>query len=38
MFATIIVPFFAIYLAWQLFAEDWLAFEIAALELPDAAR
>ena len=30
-FATIIVPFFAIYLAWKLFAEDWLDFETAAL-------
>ena len=31
VFANIIVPFFAIYLAWRLFAEDWLAFETAAL-------
>jgi hypothetical protein len=31
IFATVIVPFFAIYLAWKLFAEDWLAFETAAL-------
>ena len=31
VFATIIVPFFAIYLAWKLFAEDWLDFETAAL-------
>jgi hypothetical protein len=31
IFATVIVPFFAIYLAWKLFAEDWLAFEAAAL-------
>ena len=31
VFANIIVPFFAIYLAWKLFAEDWLAFESAAL-------
>jgi hypothetical protein len=31
MFATIIVPFFAIYLAWQMFKEDWLAFEYTAL-------
>jgi hypothetical protein len=30
-FATIIVPFFAIYLAWQMFKEDWLAFEYTAL-------
>jgi hypothetical protein len=32
VFTTIIAPFFAIYLAWQLFAEDWLAFEQRALE------
>lgn len=31
IFATIIVPFFAIYLAWQMFKEDWLAFEYTAL-------
>jgi hypothetical protein len=31
LFANIIVPFFAIYLAWKLFAEDWLAFQNAAL-------
>jgi hypothetical protein len=31
IFATIIVPFFAIYLAWQMFREDWLAFEYRAL-------
>lgn len=31
VFASIIVPFFAIYLAWKLFAEDWLDFETAAL-------
>jgi len=31
MFATIIVPFFAIYLAWQMFREDWLAFEYTAV-------
>jgi hypothetical protein len=31
VFANIIVPFFAIYLAWKLFAEDWLEFETAAL-------
>lgn len=31
VFANIIVPFFAIYLAWKLFAEDWIDFEIAAL-------
>lgn len=30
-FATIIVPFFAIYLAWQMFREDWLAFEYGAV-------
>lgn len=33
VFATIIVPFFAIYLAWQMFKEDWLAFEYTALPL-----
>jgi hypothetical protein len=26
------VPFFAIYLAWQMFKEDWLAFEARALD------
>jgi len=31
IFCTIVVPFFAIYLAWQLFREDWLAFEARAL-------
>jgi hypothetical protein len=31
VFANIIVPFVAIYLAWKLFAEDWLEFETAAL-------
>ena len=31
LFATIIVPFFAIYLAWQMFRDDWLAFEVRAL-------
>jgi hypothetical protein len=32
VFANIIVPFFAIYLAWKLFAEDWLDFDTAALD------
>ncbi|MGB3229553.1 MAG: hypothetical protein WA944_06495 [Mycobacterium sp.] len=32
VFATIIVPFFAIYLAWQMFREDWLAFEARTLD------
>ncbi len=32
VFANVIVPFFAIYLAWQLFKEDWLAFETRALD------
>jgi hypothetical protein len=32
LFANVIVPFFAIYLAWKLFAEDWLAFQNAALQ------
>jgi hypothetical protein len=31
IFSNIIVPFFAIYLAWKRFAEDWLDFETAAL-------
>jgi hypothetical protein len=31
IFATIIVPFFAIYLAWQMFREDWLSFEYRAV-------
>lgn len=31
VFATVIVPFFAIYLAWKMFAEDWIAFEQRAL-------
>ena len=32
VFTNVIAPFFAIYLAWKLFAEDWLAFEQRALE------
>lgn len=32
VFSNIILPFFAIYLAWQLFKEDWLAFETRALD------
>ena len=32
IFSTVIVPFFAIYLAWKLFREDWLAFETRALD------
>ncbi|MBI3215966.1 MAG: hypothetical protein HYZ38_19270 [Mycobacterium sp.] len=32
LFSTVIVPFFAIYLAWQMFREDWLAFETRALQ------
>ncbi|MDW5613339.1 MULTISPECIES: hypothetical protein [Mycolicibacterium] len=32
VFSTVIVPFFAIYLAWKLFAEDWIAFEARALD------
>lgn len=32
VFSNVIVPFFAIYLAWRLFAEDWLAFETRALD------
>lgn len=32
LFATVIVPFFAIYLAWQMFREDWLVFEARSLD------
>ncbi|MHA3021228.1 hypothetical protein ACXPWS_13315 [Mycobacterium sp. BMJ-28] len=32
VFATVIVPFFAIYLAWQMFREDWLSFEYQAVD------
>ena len=32
IFSTVVVPFFAIYLAWQMFREDWLAFEASALQ------
>jgi hypothetical protein len=32
VFSNIVLPFFAIYVAWQLFKEDWLAFETRALE------
>ena len=32
IFSTVIVPFFAIYLAWKLFREDWVAFETRALD------
>ncbi|GAA2807517.1 hypothetical protein GCM10010533_52130 [Mycolicibacterium pallens] len=32
LFSTVVVPFFAIYLAWQMFREDWLAFEQRALQ------
>lgn len=35
LFATVVVPFFAIYLAWQMFKEDWLAFEARALTYYD---
>lgn len=31
VFTTVIVPFFAIYLAWKMFAEDWIAYEERAL-------
>jgi len=31
VFASVIVPAFAIYLGWQMFKEDWLAFEARAL-------
>jgi hypothetical protein len=32
LFTTIVAPFFAIYLAWQLFKEDWLAYLARALD------
>lgn len=32
IFANVIVPFFAIYIAWHLYREDWLAFETRALD------
>ncbi len=32
VFTNVVVPFFAIYLAWQLFKEDWLAFSQRALD------
>ncbi len=38
VFSNVIVPFFAIYLAWKLFAEDWLAFEQRALDYRVATR
>lgn len=31
IFSAIVLPFFAIYMAWQMFREDWLAFEARAL-------
>lgn len=31
IFTTIVLPFFAIYMAWQMFREDWLEFEARAL-------
>lgn len=31
VFASVVVPAFAIYLGWQMFKEDWLAFEARAL-------
>lgn len=31
VFSTIVLPFLAIYMAWQMFREDWLAFEARAL-------
>ncbi len=38
LFSTVVVPFFAIYLAWQMFREDWLAFEQRALQYRVASR
>ncbi|WIM89047.1 hypothetical protein PT015_06135 [Candidatus Mycobacterium wuenschmannii] len=32
LFSSIIAPFFAIYLAWQLFKEDWLAYMARVLD------
>lgn len=32
LFTGVIVPFFAIYLGWQLFKEDWLAYQRLALD------
>ncbi|UMB71990.1 hypothetical protein [Mycobacterium paraterrae] len=32
LFSSIVAPFFAIYLAWQLFKEDWLAYLARALD------
>jgi hypothetical protein len=32
LFTSIVAPFFAIYLAWQLFKEDWLAYLARALD------
>lgn len=32
LFTSIVVPFFGIYLAWQLFKEDWLAYLARALD------
>ena len=32
LFSSVVVPFYAIYLAWQMFKEDWLAFEARALD------
>lgn len=30
LFANVVLPFFAIYLAWQMFADDWIAFSAKA--------
>ncbi|WP_292989274.1 hypothetical protein [Mycobacterium sp.] len=32
LFSSIVAPFFAIYLAWQLFKEDWLAYMARSLD------
>ena len=32
VFSTVIVPFFAIYIAWKMFRQDWIAFETRALD------
>lgn len=32
LFTTVVVPFFAIYVAWQMFRDDWLAFKNESLQ------
>ncbi|AKC39027.1 Uncharacterised protein [Mycolicibacterium phlei] len=33
LFSSVVLPFFAIYLAWQMFADDWIAYEHKAMYL-----